>query len=50
MADDLGIARPDIDDDLALRELCTAFLAKRVSEDEFYANYERFVETIKNRG
>jgi hypothetical protein len=50
MADDLGIARPDIDDDRALRELCTAFLAKRVSEDEFYANYERFVEAIKNRG
>jgi hypothetical protein len=50
MADDLGIARPKIGNELACRELCTGFFAKRVSEDDFSANYERFVEAMKNRG
>ncbi|MCY0916434.1 hypothetical protein [Massilia antarctica] len=47
MANDVGVARPDTGDEFALRELCTAFLAKHISDDELNANYERFVEAIK---
>jgi hypothetical protein len=49
MADDLGVARPTTGDELALRELYTAFFAKYANDDEFQANYERFVDKIKGR-
>jgi hypothetical protein len=49
IADDLGIPRPTTDDQLALRELYTAFFAKHLSDDDFQANYGRFVEAMKSR-
>lgn len=49
MADDLGVARPDTADELASRNLYTAFLAKYVCNDQFQANYDQFVEALKNR-
>ncbi|WP_198115162.1 hypothetical protein [Massilia rhizosphaerae] len=49
MADDLGVARPDMSEDTVPAGLYTAFFSKYVSDDEFQANFERFVETLKAR-
>jgi hypothetical protein len=50
MADDLGIARPNANDDLTAGSLYTAFAAKYGTDDEFQANCERFFEKLKSRG
>ena len=49
MADDLGIPRPNPGDDLAAGELYAAFFAKYAREDEFQANYQRFLKRLKDR-
>jgi len=49
MADDLGVARPPINDDSVQSNLYSDFVAKYSNEDEFRANLARFVETIKSR-
>lgn len=49
MADDLVVARPDINDIVAQRDLYTAFFDKYVREDDFQESHGRFVESIKNR-
>jgi hypothetical protein len=50
MADDLGIARPDPDDDPVAGSLYTAYAAKYDTDDEFYENCERFFDKLKSRG
>lgn len=49
MADDLGITRPDTEDDLATASLYAAFAAKYGSDEEFQENCERFFEKLKSR-
>ena len=49
MADDLGVARPDITDETVPADLYSAYFAKYATDDEFQANYERFQETMKTR-
>lgn len=49
MADDLVVARPNINDAVAQHDLYTAFFDKYVRDDDFQENHGRFVESIKNR-
>lgn len=49
MADDLSIARPNPGDEVAASALYTAFSAKYASDDEFQANYARFLEKLTGR-
>ncbi|MBD8532500.1 MULTISPECIES: hypothetical protein [unclassified Massilia] len=49
MADDLGVACPNADDDLAAGSLYTAFAAKYSTDDEFQENCGRFFEKLKSR-
>lgn len=48
MADDLGVARPDADDD-AKRALYAAFFSKYASLDQLQIKYAEFVESLKSR-
>jgi hypothetical protein len=47
MADDLGVARLDPGDDLAVAGLFSTFLAKYADADEIAENYARFMESLK---
>lgn len=49
MADDLGVARPPINDDSVQSNLYSDFFSKYSNEDEFRENLARFVEIIKSR-
>ena len=48
IADDLGMARPDSDDDVASASLYNAFVTRYISDDEFQTNCERFFEQLKS--
>ena len=49
MADELAVARPSLDDNLAAGALYTAFFTKYARDDELQAQYERFIGTIRDR-
>lgn len=49
MADDLGVARPDANDDKVKRELHAAFFAKYRDIDALGRNHERFMQVLKER-
>lgn len=50
IADDLGIARPQINDEVVPADMYSAFFAKYANRDAFQANYECFVDMLKANG
>ena len=49
MADDLGVARLQPDDDCARGELFAAFFAKHDCSEKLEENYARLLATLKSR-
>jgi hypothetical protein len=49
MADDLGVARPEPDDESANGKLFTAFFAKYDCSEKLQENFGRFVEMLQSR-
>lgn len=49
MADDLGVDRLEVGDDLAAVNLMTSFFAKYSNKEQLQESYDRFVRTLKKQ-